>query len=106
KDSPMRRNTSSSRTLTPAFDHESRRAYNPRDPTMRPSVASIALAAAALAVCTVAVYWPIRNAGFVDYDDPQYVTDNAYVRRGLTLDGVVWALTTDETGTWHPLTWL
>jgi len=65
-----------------------------------------AIACAALFACTLGVYSPLRFAGFVNYDDPLYVTANAEVRRGLTWAGVVWAFTTSETGTWHPLTWL
>src|SRR5439155_321682 len=35
-----------------------------------------------------------------------YVRDNSVVRRGLTLYGVRWALTTGQLGNWIPLTWL
>jgi len=70
------------------------------------SAGARAVAGAALVACTLAVYAPLRSAAFVNYDDPLYVTANAEVRRGLTWTGVVWAFTTGETGTWHPLTWL
>lgn len=40
------------------------------------------------------------------YDDGDYVFDNPNVRAGLTLPGVAWAFTTNETANWHPLTWL
>src|SRR5262249_34923758 len=39
----------------------------------------------------------------VDYDDALYVTDNPEVQRGLTLDGVRYALGA-AAANWHPLT--
>lgn len=39
-------------------------------------------------------------------DDPHYVSDNAVVQRGLTIEGVRWAFTTMHASNWHPLTWL
>src|SRR4051812_17329865 len=49
----------------------------------------------------------IRNDFFYWYgDDPGYVTENAHVRSGLTLDGVKWAFRNIDLGNWHPLTWL
>ncbi len=46
------------------------------------------------------------GAGFVNYDDNMYVTDNRYVVTGLTAENVRFALTTFETANWYPLTWL
>jgi protein O-mannosyl-transferase len=60
----------------------------------------------ALAAGTAAVYWPLHGHGFLNYDDGDYVVENAHVRAGLTLDGLRWALTTGAAGNWHPLTWL
>lgn len=60
----------------------------------------------ALVVATVAVYGRTAGFGFVNYDDPLYVTGNPIVQRGLTGDGVVWALTTGAAQNWHPVTWL
>ena len=59
-----------------------------------------------LILATVAAYWQVRGYGFVDYDDPEYVVDNAMVVRGFSADGLVWAFTTGHAGNWHPLTWL
>ena len=61
---------------------------------------------AVLLTATFAAFAPLRHAGFVNYDDPQYVTANPMVQRGLTADGIVWALRTTVMGAWHPLTWL
>ena len=62
--------------------------------------------AALLAAAVTAVYWHVGTLGFVNFDDPRYVTQNTHVQRGLTLDGLVWAFSTFQVGNWHPLTWL
>ncbi len=59
-----------------------------------------------LAVLIAVVYWPVRHAGFVNYDDDEYVTANPHVLGGLTVSGVVWAFTACRAANWHPLTWL
>jgi protein O-mannosyl-transferase len=59
-----------------------------------------------LALATLAVYYPVHDHPFVNYDDPLYVTENDQVQAGLTWLTVKWAFTTFEVGTWHPLTWL
>jgi tetratricopeptide (TPR) repeat protein len=60
----------------------------------------------ALALATLAVYWPVRNYDFVKYDDDAYVTDNYHVTSGLSIPNVRWAFTTPHVGNWLPLTWL
>jgi tetratricopeptide (TPR) repeat protein len=55
---------------------------------------------------TVAAYWPIREAEFLNFDDAQYITDNPKVLQGLTRQGFVWSFTTFHASNWHPLTWL
>jgi len=57
-----------------------------------------------LVVATLAVYWPVLNHEFVNYDDDKYVTDNPNVRCGLTRESVVWAFTKPHFHMWHPLT--
>jgi protein O-mannosyl-transferase len=59
-----------------------------------------------LAALTLAVYWQVQTFGFVNWDDPSYITENPHVRDGLTLPSAWWALTTGYTPYWHPLTWL
>lgn len=59
-----------------------------------------------LALATLALYWPVHEYQFVDYDDQAYVTDNAYVMRGLTWDGVRHAFTGRVLEYWQPLTQL
>ena len=60
----------------------------------------------ALAVVTFLVYSPMLWHGFVNYDDPDYITGNAHITSGLTWENVVWAFTSSEAANWHPLTWI
>ena len=59
-----------------------------------------------LVVLTAVVYLPVREHGFVNYDDTKYVTANPTVQAGLTVEGLLWALDNRQTANWHPLTWL
>ena len=59
-----------------------------------------------LAGITLLIYWPVIHCGFVNYDDPDYVTANPRVQSGLSLANVAWAFTTGQASNWHPLTWL
>lgn len=61
---------------------------------------------AALVVLTTMAYAPVFRADFINYDDPEYVTDNVLVRIGLRWYTIVWAFGTDKAANWHPLTWL
>jgi hypothetical protein len=62
--------------------------------------------ALALATLTMIVYAPVRHYGFVDLDDPQYVSENPFVAGGLTWSGVKWAFTSIHASYWLPLIWL
>ena len=59
-----------------------------------------------LAAVTLALYLPVFQNDFVNYDDPDYVTENAHVQTGLNWSDVKWAFTTGHASNWHPLTWL
>lgn len=59
-----------------------------------------------LAVITALAFAPLTNAGFINYDDPEYVAANPHVLAGLTAEGFRWAFTTFHAGNWHPLTWI
>ena len=61
---------------------------------------------ALLLVATFMAYGQTLHFGFVNYDDPDYVTANLHVRAGLTLDSVGWAFRHSFAGNWFPLTWL
>ncbi|OYV89909.1 MAG: hypothetical protein B7Z73_06520, partial [Planctomycetia bacterium 21-64-5] len=60
----------------------------------------------ALAIGTLACYQNVLKNGFVNLDDPYYVTQNVWVQRGLSRGSVDWAFTTTAVANWHPLTWL
>ncbi|MBM4243018.1 MAG: hypothetical protein FJ148_04280 [Deltaproteobacteria bacterium] len=72
----------------------------------QPSTVVLVGFAVALAAATIAVYAPVRDFGFVNFDDPGYVSANPEVARGLGLDTVAWAFTTTRTANWIPITWL
>jgi len=60
--------------------------------------------AAVLAAMTIAVYAPVREFGFVNYDDNVHVTENPRVAAGLTAVNLAWSATAFVNGNWHPLT--
>ena len=55
---------------------------------------------------TLALYYPALQNGFVNYDDPAYVTSNYHVQHGLSLSNLKWPFTSTAEANWHPLTWL
>ncbi|HXC50073.1 MAG TPA: tetratricopeptide repeat protein [Candidatus Limnocylindrales bacterium] len=79
----------------------------PRAPAARPGVSFQRVAVvAAIVFAVLALYAPVRNYPFINLDDNEYVTDNPFVRTGLSGENVEWALTAFHSGHWHPLTWL
>jgi Flp pilus assembly protein TadD len=59
-----------------------------------------------LAVIIWMVFSQTLHHGFVNFDDDEYVYNNAHVAYGLTRQGIVWAFITASSAYWHPLTWL
>ena len=59
-----------------------------------------------LALAVLAVYLPVLGMEFINFDDPDYVTENRAVRAGLTIESVSWAFAHTHSANWHPLTWL
>jgi protein O-mannosyl-transferase len=57
-----------------------------------------------LFLTTLLVYAPVYRFGFVNFDDPDYVTNNPHVQKGLTVDSIVWAVTSTEAANWFPAT--
>jgi len=76
-----------------------------RDAAWRRLMAHPAFVSALLAAATIAAFWPVTHAGFINYDDPQYVTANAHVLSGLKWENVTWAFGAFYASNWHPLTW-
>jgi tetratricopeptide (TPR) repeat protein len=52
------------------------------------------------------VFWQVSGFDFINFDDPDYVSENPFVIAGLTRASVTWAFSNTVTGHWHPLTWL
>ena len=68
---------------------------------------TVVLLAVLLAAATAAVYAPAMRNGFVNVDDPEYVTRNPFVLGGLNWHDIRWALGSNyPSSNWHPLTWL
>src|SRR5688572_13909862 len=67
---------------------------------------SIPFLYAALFALVLWAFLPAVDNDFVGLDDPDYVTSNTTVQRGLTWPGVAWAFSATEASNWHPLTWL
>jgi tetratricopeptide (TPR) repeat protein len=59
-----------------------------------------------LAAITFIVYARTLTCDFVNFDDDIYVTDNQYVKAGLTSQSVLWAFKSPHIAFWHPLTML
>ncbi len=59
-----------------------------------------------LALGTLALYWPVTGYPFINFDDPDYITENPVTQAGLTWHGLIWAFNGIHVGNWHPVSWL
>jgi Tfp pilus assembly protein PilF len=57
-------------------------------------------------LATLSVYLPVKDFGFINYDDNIYVYQNPRVLNGLTFKNILWSPTSIEASNWHPLTWI
>ncbi len=67
------------------------------------------LSAALALLCAAAVsaiFWPMLEGGFLELDDPFFITANPVVQAGLSARGLRLALVSAYGDLWHPLTWL
>jgi len=66
------------------------------------------IVAAAIAALTIAVFGRVAACDFVNYDDPDYITSNTQVQKGLSTDSIKWAFFNVHglRTYWHPVTWL
>jgi len=80
--------------------------YNHREPVAIRQRIILPLASALLFLCTLTLYYPALQEGFVNYDDPAYVTSNFHVQQGLNARSLAWAFTSTAEANWHPLTWI
>lgn len=63
-------------------------------------------AAVFIFIATCALFSPVRNFDFLNFDDNEYVTENKFVITGVTSENVSWAFTTNHGGHYHPLSWI
>ncbi len=59
-----------------------------------------------LALVTLVLLWPSAEYDALNYDDPVYLSGNGYVQKGLSWEGVEWALWDDFFVIPIPLTWI
>jgi Flp pilus assembly protein TadD len=90
----------------PKSDKTAQKRNRPRFGTSRIGRHHILLLGLLLAAGTLTLYFPVSHHPFLNYDDDEYVTDNAHVKAGLSADTVAWACTAYDAANWHPLTWL
>ncbi|MFN0102863.1 MAG: tetratricopeptide repeat protein [Bryobacteraceae bacterium] len=70
-----------------------------------PSAISDRWIACGLLFLTLVLYARTAGFDFINLDDTMFVTENQYVRAGLTADSIRWALTTSYIN-WQPLVYL
>jgi len=59
-----------------------------------------------LCCLTFLAFLPVGQNAFVDFDDPDYITQNPHVATGLSMDNICYAFTHAHAYNWHPLTWI
>src|SRR6266850_6641904 len=61
-----------------------------------------------LGLLAALVYWRVAEFPFINYDDPDYVTQNPIISAGITSEGLRWAFGNlhAERTYWHPITWI
>jgi tetratricopeptide (TPR) repeat protein len=78
-------------------------------PTGRPTGLNDRWMVCGVCLFLVAVIWLVFgqtvHCEFVNFDDDVYVYENPIVQKGVTVEGLRWALTTVHSSNWHPLTW-
>jgi hypothetical protein len=62
--------------------------------------------AAGLVAAVLLAFSGVLGNGFVNFDDPIYITNNPVTQQGFSPSTVAWAFTTDTDANWLPLTWL
>src|SRR5260221_5256540 len=72
----------------------------------RLGIARLGLACLGLVAAVSLVYGRVLGHAFVAYDTPAYLTENPWVLRGLSFEGLRWAFTEFHSANWHPLTWI
>jgi protein O-mannosyl-transferase len=93
-------------SLSQTNEHQIARPEFP-DPAQPKDWRLVVFLAVLLALGTATVYAPAMRNGFVNLDDPDYVTRNPHILAGLTWADIRWALGSSyPSSNWHPLTWI
>jgi len=64
------------------------------------------LICAALLAVILSVFYQASEFTVIGIDDTSFTSGNFVVQAGITWPGIQYAFTTNEMGSWHPLTWL
>jgi protein O-mannosyl-transferase len=67
---------------------------------------SLVAASLGIALLAFAVFAPVLDFDFVNYDDLEFVVENPHVSTGLSADNIRWAFANAYGATGGPLTWL
>jgi tetratricopeptide (TPR) repeat protein len=67
-------------------------------------IKNVRVSAVGLFLLTILWFAPVAQFGFLTYDDPPYVTNNAHVRQGLSKESIRWAFVGPHHSMWHPVT--
>jgi tetratricopeptide (TPR) repeat protein len=59
-----------------------------------------------LVVITLMAYRQLPSHGFLSFDDNEYITQNAHIQQGLSLENIAWAFNFVDIAYWHPITWI
>src|ERR1700683_3805168 len=78
----------------------------PKPPARSPTATADLLIMLGLVVAIFAVYSDVGRFDFTSYDDNLYVSENAHVTAGLTLESIKWAWTAVVGSNWMPVTLL
>lgn len=71
-----------------------------------PAARLLWMAALALVMGCLLIYFQTGGHDFINYDDPNYVITNRNVNSGLSIENVKWAFSSFAFYYWHPLTWI
>lgn len=75
-------------------------------PADNPRLSRLALPACAVALLTLAAFWPAVHGQFVAFDDGTNIVGNPHVTGGLSRENIAWAFSNLLAGYWVPLHWL
>ncbi len=81
-----------------------------------PKRLALILCVISLAAITAWTFFSVHSFGYIDYDDPAYITGNPYVNSGVDVQNIKWAFTFEESkgapvhdgiqNLYHPVTWI